>query len=72
MTHDGLVTARPQVYREEDPEDVVNVMLQKYTVLINTSFNVHGRPIVLDLRDAIHCHEFQCHLGSEASTIFIY
>ena len=72
MTHDGLVTARPQVYREEDPEDVVNVMLQKYTVLINTSFNVHGRPIVLDLKDAIHCHEFQCHLGSEASTIFIY
>ena len=72
MTHDGLVTARPQVYREEDPEDVVNVMLQKYTVLINTSFNVHGRPIVLDLKDAIHCHEFQSHLGSEASTIFIY
>ena len=72
MTPDGLITARPQVYREDDPEDVVNAMLEKYTVLINTSFNVHGKPIILDLRDAIDSHVFQQFRGSQASTIFIY
>ena len=72
VTHDGLTTARPQVYRNDDPQDVVNAMLLKYTVLINTSFNVHGKPIVLDLKDAIYSHEFQRQNGSEATTIFIY
>lgn len=72
VTHDKLTTARPQVYREPDPEDVVNMMLAKHGVLINTSFNVHGVPIVLDLQDAIHSHEFQQQRGSNAATIFVY
>jgi len=28
-------------------------------VLINTSFNIHGKPIVYDIEDIVECHEFQ-------------
>lgn len=49
-------TGRPQVL---DGDRLMDYLLGSFAVLINTSFNVHGRPIVYDYEDALKCTEYQ-------------
>ena len=51
-------TARPQVVRREDNISLHTILNEYYKltgvpVLINTSFNIHGEPIVYTPKDAI-------------------
>ncbi len=51
-------TCRPQIVsRRDDPylSDVLNT----FGVLINTSFNEHGKPIVFKENDIMRCHSYQ-------------
>lgn len=50
-------TGRPQVL---DNDPILDHLLAEHPVLINTSFNVHGRPIVYLYEDAIFNHSKQC------------
>jgi predicted NodU family carbamoyl transferase len=68
-TYDGRQTARPQVLR--NPDAVMDPLLNQYEVLINTSFNTHGTPIVLDLEDAIKCHKHQLSHSQNVVTIYL-
>lgn len=54
--YDNEVTGRPQVL---DNDFIINRLFRVGDVLINTSFNIHGVPIVLTAEQALHCHEFQ-------------
>jgi carbamoyltransferase len=47
-------TGRPQVL---DNDPIMDRLLSEHPVLINTSFNYHGVPIVYSLDDAIYSHE---------------
>ena len=58
-------TGRPQVL---DNDVLMSRLLVDHPVLINTSFNVHGQPIVFDLQSALHSHLIQ---GSFAPTIYV-
>lgn len=58
VTMDGRQTCRPQVY-ESKSDDLVSDLLTIHPVLINTSFNVHGVPIVLDYDHIIASHQAQ-------------
>lgn len=57
-----MYTGRPQVV---EPDELIwhileNVeMLTDYKALVNTSFNVHGRPIVFSIRDILQNYEYQ-------------
>jgi carbamoyltransferase len=51
-------TARPQFVEKDDNEDIYNLLkelkrLTGYGIMINTSFNLHGRTIVRTISDAI-------------------
>lgn len=49
-------TGRPQVL---DGDPLMDRLLSEHPVLINTSFNYHGRPIVLGYDDAVYTHHKQ-------------
>jgi predicted NodU family carbamoyl transferase len=68
-TYDNRLTARPQVIRRRDA--LLTPLLDEHEVLINTSFNVHGVPIVMDLHDAIASHVFQLKRNPNVKTIYI-
>lgn len=68
-TYDNRLTARPQVLRKFD--SLLTPLLNEHEVLINTSFNVHGVPIVLDLHDAMASHSFQLKTNQNVKTIYI-
>jgi predicted NodU family carbamoyl transferase len=51
----GLYTGRPQV--THDPEMVR--LLQNHKILVNTSYNYHGVPIVYDWNDILNTHNKQ-------------
>jgi carbamoyltransferase len=70
-TSHGELTGRPQVYRAKYEGDSVAAVLQTHGLLINTSFNVHGVPIVCDLDQIIHSHQFQRNLNPNVVTIVI-
>lgn len=55
-------SARPQIVRD-DP--VMVPILEEFNVLINTSFNVHGRPIVHTVQHALNDFGFQCAKADE-------
>lgn len=55
-------TGRPQIINEG--EFMYNVLKQiqettNYEAIVNTSFNVHGRPIVFDIMDILHNYDYQ-------------
>ena len=56
-------TGRPQIVREDSFIGVVLNIVETVTdikCLVNTSFNVHGNPIVFDTKDIIDNFNFQC------------
>ena len=60
--HQSDQTARAQILRKnQNPElwDLINKFYKKTGVpaLVNTSFNLHGKPIVNNLQDALHVFE---------------
>ena len=67
----GLYTGRPQVYSSKYEWDSVTRILDDYGLLINTSFNVHGVPICLDLKHVVHSHQFQRERNPNVRTIVI-
>jgi len=52
-------------------DNKLSKLLMKYVLLINTSFNVHGQPIVLDVDQIIFAHNFQCERDIEDRIITI-
>lgn len=60
---DNIYTGRPQIVSEK--EILINMILNKVEAicdakcLVNTSFNVHGRPIVFDVKDILQNFEYQ-------------
>jgi len=64
----GQETGRPQVY-DLKPNDLVSTLLEEYGVLINTSFNVHGVPIVLDHDHIVASHKSQRNHNKNVITI---
>lgn len=67
----GKLTGRPQSYAPKYEKDSVAAVLKDYGVLINTSFNVHGVPIVCNIEQAIHCHEYQRQHNPRVVTAFV-
>ena len=60
---DKKFTGRPQVVRGGSFMDMILTEVQKLTdfkCLVNTSFNVHGNPIVFGTKDIIDNFVFQC------------
>jgi len=60
--HQADGTARPQLLKKEvNPElwNLINGFFQKTGIpsLLNTSFNLHGEPIVNNIKDALHVFE---------------
>ena len=60
--HQSDQTARAQILRKnQNPElwDLISKFYDKTGVpaLVNTSFNLHGKPIVNNLQDALHLFE---------------
>ena len=60
--HQADGTARPQILKKDvNPEiwELINAFFIKTGVpsLLNTSFNLHGEPIVNDIKDALHVFE---------------
>lgn len=64
---DGEFTGRPQIAR--DPL-IIRILNEFDGILINTSFNVHGVPIVYDSAQVIHSHVTQASKG-EAEVITV-
>jgi len=52
-------SGRPQIIRDSDKLMDELLINSKNHMLINTSFNEHGKPICYDLSDIKRCHEFQ-------------
>lgn len=71
VTNLGHKTGRPQSYAPKYEGDSVARVLQEYGLLINTSFNVHGVPIVCDLKDVVHSHQYQRERNPNVRTIVI-
>jgi len=62
-------TGRPQVV---DPNDwLMNTMLNRHGMLINTSFNYHGNPICLGMEDVIENHMLQYRRSPDIHTIVL-
>jgi carbamoyltransferase len=60
--HPADLTARPQILKKETNEDYYEIIkeFKKLTGiggLLNTSFNLHGLPIVESLSDVLHVME---------------
>ena len=61
-SHIADKTARPQILRKEDNPELYEIIYKFYEKtgcgsLLNTSFNLHGYPIVSTPKDAIHVFE---------------
>ena len=65
---DGTYTGRPQVI---DNDWLMESLLQSYGILINTSFNIHGQPIVYGVAEAIAAHVSQTELDPSFITVII-
>lgn len=53
-------TGRPQVLENDA---MMDQLFRAEPVLVNTSFNIHGRPIVYSYEDAVYCSEYQSSVG---------
>ena len=71
-TVDGasFFTGRPQVL---DPTDdhIMESVLAEHKVLINTSFNIHGVPIVYSVDDVIKSHMYQRQRDPDVVTVVV-
>jgi len=60
LPHGEGFTGRPQVIGSHDPlMKVMGKSLDEFGILINTSFNIHGVPIVYDSNDVLKCVKYQ-------------
>ena len=58
----GIYTGRPQIVSKGSFSDMILREVERLTdtkCLVNTSFNVHGNPIVFDTADILQNHAFQ-------------
>jgi len=62
-------TGRPQVIRDNDL--VMDMLLDRHGILINTSFNYHGKPIALDMESVVLNHMLQRQRDSSIHTIVL-
>lgn len=56
-------TGRPQIVKPNSLIDKILVKVERitdYKALVNTSFNVHGRPIAFDIISILENYEYQC------------
>lgn len=65
-----IFTGRPQVI-DKGEDHIMESLLREYPVLINTSFNVHGVPIVYDIQDVIKSHTHQLKADPNVVTIVV-
>ena len=72
---EDVYTGRPQIVEEDSFIGQILTSLEKnygIDIIVNTSFNAHGRPIVFDTMDIIHNFNFQKSNIPDDSTIGIY
>lgn len=68
-------TGRPQIVK---PGSIVAEVLSRvekmtdYKALVNTSFNVHGRPIAFDLISILQNYEYQCEHAVDGKIPFLF
>lgn len=62
-------TSRPQL--ASDGDDFLDILLQEYGPLINTSFNFHGQPIAYDMDSIVDNHMMQHQRDSSFQTVVI-
>lgn len=67
----GKITGRPQSYAPKYEGDSVGAVVKDHGILINTSFNVHGVPIVCDMEHIVHSHQYQRERNTKVITIVI-
>ena len=65
---DGSYTGRPQVI-DEDP--LMESLIRDHGVLINTSFNIHGSPIVYGMKEVIQSHCSQIEVDNSFITVVV-
>lgn len=70
-------TGRPQIIAEKSNYLMHEILkyLKKYSgssVLVNTSFNVHGNPIVFDLHDIAENHRYQVQHSEKGKEPFLF
>ncbi len=61
-------TGRPQVL---DNDPLMDHLLAEHEVLINTSFNIHGRPIVYTVEDTYHNTMEEAKINPSITTIYL-
>jgi predicted NodU family carbamoyl transferase len=62
----GKFTARPQIVTKESDKLMFDILSEiDGGILINTSYNYHGEPIILTYENAIATHEKQCETAKE-------
>ena len=59
VIHEGDLTCRPHIVSKKINKDYYNIIREFYKIkkipaLLNTSFNLHGKPIVSDINDVIY------------------
>lgn len=62
-------TGRPQVIRDNDL--LMGMLLDRHGMLINTSFNYHGKPIALDMEHVVQNHMLQLQRDPSIHTIVL-
>lgn len=66
----GSATFRPQILPNKG-EDVLNLLVEEFGPLINTSFNYHGVPIVYSIDDIIKSHDAQAKRAKDITVITV-
>lgn len=68
-------TGRPQIVK---PDSIIAEVLSRvekmtdYKALVNTSFNVHGRPIAFDIISILQNYEYQCEHAIEGKKPYLF
>lgn len=66
---EDLWTGRPQVISAQDT--LMTTVLAEHPLLINTSFNIHGQPIVFELDEILTAHRYQYAKNPNTVTLII-
>jgi len=61
-----IYSARPQVFENDSDEFAADILREvKSKMLINTSYNVHGNPIVFSVKDAVDDFNYQVNSAND-------
>jgi carbamoyltransferase len=71
----SVYSGRPQVVKEDDDKlvkDILEGVYEDYKCLVNTSYNVHGNPILFSYRSVLEDFIFQCDIAAESGVKMPY